>query len=166
VDSRTRRCTDYRTPFGACAPTGRGGVALAARSTNSLPHRDDCLQRRLLGRAGHIYNSYVQQVRPDGWSSPEHLTACVRDPIWRSDIDSLSFSPHRHEGHCVVHRRAFWTLLGFNPTPEQCKAWFAEHDTTFQRAAEVKIARGRLPTNANLHLTSRDILRAMAICRG
>lgn len=53
------------------------------------------------------------------------------------------------------------TLLGFSPTPEQCAAWFAEHEAAFHQAARAKITRALLPLSANLHLTSRDIVRAL-----
>jgi hypothetical protein len=79
---------------------------------------------------------------------------------WRADINSLSFQPSGHDGHCVVHRRAFQTMLGFEPTPEQCAARFLERHEAFQRAAAAKIARAALPATANFHLTSRDVIRA------
>ena len=79
---------------------------------------------------------------------------------WRSDLDSLSFQPQGHTGRCIVHRRAFQTLLGFKPTPAQCTACYLRKHAAFQRAAAAKISRATLPNDANFHLTSRDILRA------
>jgi hypothetical protein len=79
---------------------------------------------------------------------------------WRSDLDSLSFQPQGHAGHCIVHRRAFQTLLGFKPTPEQCAACYLQRHDAFQRAAAAKITRAGLTHGANFHLTSRDVLRA------
>jgi len=79
---------------------------------------------------------------------------------WRSDLDSLSFQPQGHAGHCMVHRRAFQTLLGLKPTPEECVACFLRKHAAFQRAAAAKISRAALPIDANFHLTSRDVLRA------
>jgi hypothetical protein len=76
---------------------------------------------------------------------------------WRSDLDSLSFRPAGHSGQCLVHRRAFRTILGFNPTPAAC---FLQQQSAFQAAAAAKIARTSLAADANFHLTSRDILRA------
>jgi hypothetical protein len=78
---------------------------------------------------------------------------------WRSDIDSLSFRPPGHGGDCIVHRRAFRTLLGFNPSPQDCATCFAERRAAFLGAAAAKIARERLGTDANFHLTSRDVAR-------
>jgi len=82
---------------------------------------------------------------------------------WRSDIDSLSFQPQGHTGRCVVHRRAFQTLQGFKPTPEDCVAYYLRERAAFQRAAAAKISRAALPAGANFHLTSRDVLRAVEL---
>jgi hypothetical protein len=79
---------------------------------------------------------------------------------WRSDLDSLSFQPQGHTGHCIVHRRAFQTLLGFKPTPEDCAAYYLRKHDAFQRAAAAKIRRAALAAEAHFHLTSRDVLRA------
>ena len=38
-------------------------------------------------------------------------------PRWRDDIDALEFQPTAHRGLCVVHRRAFRTLLRTTPSP-------------------------------------------------
>lgn len=80
---------------------------------------------------------------------------------YRDDIDSLGFRPPGHDGTCVVHRRAFATLLGRPPSPADCLAWFEEHRAGFESAAAAKIARAALPAAANFHLTSRDIRRAL-----
>jgi len=79
---------------------------------------------------------------------------------WRSDLDSLSFQPQGHTGHCIVHRRAFQTLLGFKPTPQECTAYYLQSPEAFERAAAAKISRAALPAHANFHLTSRDVLRS------
>jgi hypothetical protein len=79
---------------------------------------------------------------------------------WRADLDSLSFQPRGHAGHCLIHRRAFKTILGFNPTPDDCAACFQQRQAAFQAAAAAKIDRAALTVDANFHLTSRDILRA------
>jgi hypothetical protein len=79
---------------------------------------------------------------------------------WRSDLDSLSFQPEGHAGQCLVHRRAFRTILGFNPTPADCAACFLQQQSAFRAAAAAKIGRAALAADANFHLTSRDILRA------
>ena len=84
---------------------------------------------------------------------------------WRVDIDSLSFQPGDHAGLCMVHRRAFGTLLGFLPQPEDCRRYFDAHRAAFEQAAAAKIARANLSAAANFHLTSRDVLRALAECR-
>ena len=82
--------------------------------------------------------------------------------IWRPDINSLSFQPRGHTGQCVVHRRAFATILGFDPTPDDCTACFQQRLSTFEAAAVAKISRAALAADANFHLTSRDILRVVA----
>ena len=80
---------------------------------------------------------------------------------WRSDLDSLSFQPQGHAGHCMVHRRAFQTLMGFKATAEECVAYYQQKLVAFQRAAAAKISRAALPHDANFHLTSRDVLREL-----
>ncbi len=79
---------------------------------------------------------------------------------WRADLDSLSFQPRGHAGQCLIHRRAFKAILGFNPTPDDCAACFQQRQAAFQAAAAAKIGRAALAADANFHLTSRDILRA------
>jgi hypothetical protein len=79
---------------------------------------------------------------------------------WRTDLDSLSFQPQNHTGHCIVHRRAFQTLLGFKPTPDECAGYYLRKQDAFQCAAAAKISRAALAAEANFHLTSRDVLRA------
>ena len=90
------------------------------------------------------------------------MVAWDMDSNWRSDIDSLSFQPRGHAGHCVVHRRAFATILGFDPTPVDCTACFQQRVSAFEAAAAAKISRAALAADANFHLTSRDIVRASA----
>jgi hypothetical protein len=80
---------------------------------------------------------------------------------WRSDLDSLSFQPRGHTGQCLVHRRAFRTILGFNPAPADCDTCFLQQQSAFEAAAAAKIARAALAADANFHLTSRDVLRSM-----
>lgn len=80
---------------------------------------------------------------------------------YRDDINSLGFRPPGHSGTCVVHRRAFATLLGRSPSPADCLTWFEEHRAAFESAAAAKISRNALPAAANFHLTSRDIRRAL-----
>jgi hypothetical protein len=82
--------------------------------------------------------------------------------MWRADVDALSFRPEGHIGACMVHRHAFRTLLKQMPTPEACAAFFRAQEAAFHFAARAKIARANLALDANLHLTSRDLARAMA----
>jgi hypothetical protein len=84
---------------------------------------------------------------------------------WRPDIDSLSFQPRYHAGQCIVHRRAFATILGFEPTPDDCATCFQQHLPAFEAAAAAKITSAALAADANFHLTSRDILRVTAARR-
>ena len=79
---------------------------------------------------------------------------------WRADIESWSFVPAGHEGSCVVHRRAFGTLLGRAPYPEDCERYFEAHRAAFEQAALSKIKRAHLTPSAHFHLNSRDIARA------
>lgn len=54
---------------------------------------------------------------------------------WRADIEALTFRPPHHIGSCMIHRLAFRTLTGSKPTPEECLAYFAEHQRAFDAAA-------------------------------
>jgi len=80
---------------------------------------------------------------------------------WRSDINALTFPTGEHMAICAVHRGAFRTLLGFEPSPNDCLAYFADHEQAFRSAANAKIARKLIPAGTNLHLTSRDIARKL-----
>jgi hypothetical protein len=80
-------------------------------------------------------------------------------PVWRDEIDSLAFRPDGHEGWCVIHRRAFRTLLGFDPTPQDCMGYFDRERPAFQQAALKKIRISSIESETNLHLNSRNIRR-------
>ena len=82
-------------------------------------------------------------------------------PIWRDDIDALAFQPEAHDGFCMVHRRAFRTLLRATPSPQQCVEYFNAHRATFEAAARTKLLRTRVAATANFHLTSRDVSRQL-----
>jgi len=84
-----------------------------------------------------------------------------KPPIWRNDIDALAFQPGEHIGLCMVHRRAFRTLLRVMPTPRECVAFFNTHQEAFQAAARAKLLRTTPPSTANFHLTSRDVIRQL-----
>jgi hypothetical protein len=96
----------------------------------------------------------------------ERRSRTLLPPTWWGEIESLAFYPGGYAGLCVVHRLAFRTLLGFDPTPEQCQALYLKEKYAFERAAQDKIARRHLASEANFHLTSRDILRAMKMDPG
>jgi hypothetical protein len=80
---------------------------------------------------------------------------------WRADIASLVFPVQEHGAICAVHRGAFRTLLGTDPTPDTCLGYFERFEAAFRAAATAKIARKRIPAGTNLHLTSRDIARKL-----
>jgi hypothetical protein len=84
-----------------------------------------------------------------------------KTPVWRTDIDALAFQPEGHSGLCMVHRRAFRTLLRVTPSPRECVEFFNAHHEAFQAAARAKLLRVSVPTTANLHLTSRDVTRQL-----
>jgi hypothetical protein len=84
-----------------------------------------------------------------------------KTPIWRSDIDALAFQPAEHGGLCMVHRRAFRTLLQATPSPHDCIAFDNAHQAAFQAAALAKLQRAIVPETANFHLTSRDVTRQL-----
>ncbi|WP_024515874.1 hypothetical protein [Bradyrhizobium sp. Tv2a-2] len=80
---------------------------------------------------------------------------------WRPEIDALVFSVEDHAAFCAVHRRAFRTLLRFEPSPDECLSYFAGFEVAFRAAAGDKIAKKELPVGRNFHLTSRDIARKL-----
>ena len=86
-----------------------------------------------------------------------------KTPIWRDDIDSLAFQPREHAGLCMVHRRAFRTLLRATPSPRQCVDFYISHEDAFQSAARAKLLRVAVPKAENFHLTSRDVTRQLKI---
>jgi hypothetical protein len=89
----------------------------------------------------------------------DRLMPSSKPPIWRNDIDALTFQPEDHIGLCMVHRRAFRTLLRVMPTPRECVAFFNTHQEAFQAAAREKLLRTKPPSTANFHVTSRDVIR-------
>jgi hypothetical protein len=97
----------------------------------------------------------------DASGEPAGGGASNSDVHWRTDISSLVFQIQGHTAICAVHRGAFRTLLGTNPTPEACLGYFARFEDVFRLAAQAKIARKRIPVGTNLHLTSRDIARKL-----
>ncbi|MCG2628406.1 hypothetical protein L6654_17370 [Bradyrhizobium sp. WYCCWR 13023] len=80
---------------------------------------------------------------------------------WRDDIASLVFPVAGHGAICAVHRGAFRTLLGAEPTPEACLGYFQRLEAVFRAAADAKIARRDILPGTSLHLTSRDIARKL-----
>jgi len=78
---------------------------------------------------------------------------------WRHDIEALVFEPEDHQGSCMVHRRAFRTLLRFTPAPPDCETYFRTHEQAFRAAASAKIVRHHVTRGRNFHLTSRDVAR-------
>ena len=81
---------------------------------------------------------------------------------WRSDIEALAFQPDGGQAFCMVHRRAFRTLLGFSPTPEECGAYFTANREAFEAAASAKIVEKQIGSGLNFHLTSRDVARHLS----
>jgi hypothetical protein len=86
-----------------------------------------------------------------------------KTPIWRDDIDALTFQPAAHPGLCMVHRRAFRKLLRAVASPQECVAFYHTHSDAFQAAARAKLLRMNPTTTANFHLTSRDVTRQLKI---
>ncbi|OAF15030.1 hypothetical protein [Bradyrhizobium neotropicale] len=80
---------------------------------------------------------------------------------WRADITSLVFPVQGHGAICAVHRGAFRTLLGSEPSPEECLGYFRRFEEAFRAAAGAKIACKAIPAGTSLHLTSRDIARKL-----
>jgi hypothetical protein len=91
----------------------------------------------------------------------DRLMLSSKTPIWRNDIDALAFQPGEHTGLCMVHRRAFRTLLRATPSPQECVEFFITHHEAFQAAARAKLQRANVSETANFHLTSRDVARQL-----
>jgi len=86
-------------------------------------------------------------------------------PVWRHDIDALTFTPKGHGGFCAVHRLAFRALLEADPTPESCIAYFGANEATFRAAARAKIEIKAVAAGTNFHLTSRDLAKALRVAK-
>ena len=84
-----------------------------------------------------------------------------KTPTWRDEIDALAFGLADHQGVCMVHRRAFRTLLRATPSPQDCVEFFNAHQAAFQAAARAKLQRVSVSETANFHLTSRDVTRQL-----
>ncbi|APG11740.1 hypothetical protein M2175_004889 [Bradyrhizobium elkanii] len=80
---------------------------------------------------------------------------------WRDDITSLVFAVRGHGAICAVHRGAFRTLIGVEPSAEDCLSYFRRFEAAFREAAGAKIARKGISAGTSLHLTSRDITRKL-----
>ena len=83
------------------------------------------------------------------------------EAYWRDDIASLVFPVTGHGAICAMHRGAFRTLLGAEPSPEACLGCFRRFEPAFRAAASAKIARKGVLPGTSLHLTSRDIARKL-----
>lgn len=79
---------------------------------------------------------------------------------WRADVDSLAFEPPNHEGRCFIHRRAFVTLCGAN-TVDDCEHYYLSNRAAIFHATAEKVRRSSLDRQANFHLNSREIARAV-----
>jgi hypothetical protein len=91
----------------------------------------------------------------------DRLMPSSKTPIWCNDIDALAFQPGEHTGLCMVHRRAFRTLLRTTPSPRECVEFFNAHQEAFQAAARAKLQHANVSETANFHLTSRDVTRQL-----
>jgi hypothetical protein len=108
----------------------------------------------VLGCGEEITNGSDQPVSSRGFDLKQEAR-------WRADIQSLVFPIGDHAASCAVHRGAFRTLLGAEPTREACLTYFAKFEEAFLAAALLKIACKGIPAGTNLHLTSRDIARKL-----
>ncbi len=84
-----------------------------------------------------------------------------KTPTWREDIDALAFQPADHGGVCMVHRRAFRTLLRTIPSPQQCVDFYRAHQDAFQAAARAKLVRADVADTANFTSPARDVIRQL-----
>jgi hypothetical protein len=64
-----------------------------------------------------------------------------KSPKWREDVDAVEFQPTDHQGVCLMHRRAFRTLMRAPSSPQQCVDFYNTHQDAFQAAARAKVLR-------------------------
>jgi hypothetical protein len=83
------------------------------------------------------------------------------DAQWRDDIASVVFPVRGRGAICAVHRGAFRTLIGAEPSPEDCLGYFRRFEAAFREAAGAKIVRKGILAGTSLHLTSRDVARKL-----
>lgn len=80
--------------------------------------------------------------------------------VWREGIDALQFKFDDKARSCLIHRLAFKALLNELPNRQNCQAFFEDHSGAFLSAAVKKAARTGQP-DQNIHITSRDVTRAL-----
>jgi hypothetical protein len=130
-----------------------------ALSRKAIPAEDGAT----VAAGGVVDDGRAAAVTLEGAGRPRSDAPTTTMPTWRADIDSLAFRPDGHDGLCMVHRRAFRTLLKRVASAEDCADFFRCHQAAFQAAARAKIVREALGQGANFHLTSRDIARQIGI---
>ena len=83
-----------------------------------------------------------------------------QEAFWRDDIDALQFKFDDKARSCLIHRLAFKALLNGLPNRQNCQAFFEDHSGAFLSAAVKKAVRTGQP-DQNIHITSRDVTRAL-----
>lgn len=82
---------------------------------------------------------------------------------WDDEADALTFTVQVGEyvGTVFTQRRVFVSLMERRPTPEEADAFFHTNRPVFEKAVEMRIMDRALDPDANIHLTARDLRRAI-----
>lgn len=82
---------------------------------------------------------------------------------WDVATATLTFTVRvgEYEGVVFVPRAVFTSLMERRPTAEEADAFFHANRPVFEKAVETRIADRALDPDANIHLTARDVRRAI-----
>ena len=82
---------------------------------------------------------------------------------WDEPSSTLTFTVKvgEYEGLVFVPRAVFTSLMERRPTGEDADAFFYANRQIFEKAVETRILDRALDPDANIHLTARDVRRAI-----
>lgn len=85
------------------------------------------------------------------------------ETAWDDASATLTFTVQvgEYEGTVFVPRAVFTSLMERRPTPEDADAFFHANRPVFEKAVELRITDRALDPDANIHLTARDVRRAI-----
>lgn len=82
---------------------------------------------------------------------------------WNEETATLTFTVRvgEYEGTVFVPRAVFTSLMERRPMAEEADAFFHANRPVFEKAVEARITDRALDPDANVHLTARDVRRAI-----